>query len=937
VASLRTPSAPAVPLAIDLPGLSGQPAFARDGRSIYVVQFFADTNHDGVIDASDHGVLFRVPLSMNAGTPAAGVPEQLTDTSWNCEYPAPTSDRLIATCSQDESLDVYAMPLDGEVPAEWTSEQLALAIEDAPTRVEQEILASRHLALETATSARRVAMLSLAMIHLDLEQYKAAEFYAERVNALKDRETGGVSHPLLALVDQRRSVRNRERGRLIGQFGALARKRLEDLQLKPSASAMAVAFARVVRSEIADSVGDRTRARSELEAVAVDRMTPPAIVEAYYQRADAFYRAGDDPADRDALTAVGRRLSEDEGLSLDERLRYARAAVRTMIRGLAYDDATARLARERGAAAEGSEIAFALDLARAVLAIREAHTTPEIREGLRVLYAAQTRPGRRTALVNDAVERAARLDADGLLEAVAQHHIEAVAKGTRERAGAERLYRRVMTGRAYRRVGQQRYQEALEIFDGIVTQTGSYEAVVGSVDMRLKLQEPPATIQAVYAKAGTPPALARFASAYVLARQLPKLEGEAFDKADADGLAQLHASWSELKDVRIAQALDGALLHERYLRTGDLADAEKANLHYLVALELVGKNARFRAMILGQLGLLQTEVGNFRIALGYLVDRDKLPYADNAEGLAVLLAKARCLLHVNRNAEAAAAGEAAIAMSQRTATQSPYRALALDRAAVSALAAGHFARALELYDVEVPYIDATSDRFAERNRFVVHLSRAAAAIGVGQAARALDDLEQVDRVLADSGKTENLKWPHESLEHAVRSYRLITLGLRAKAYGALGRFDDEAKALEARHAILDVRFEQSRRPEFEREEMLVEAELAANANQRRNAADARVWIGKALAHADDLRAQAHGDLDKDQLEVLRLASELSVAERAPLAADLAQRLRAAADTVNAKHDADLASYERWFEIYLPLVGSGAPAPFSALAGAPARE
>src|SRR6201999_2883259 len=113
---------------------------------------------------------------------------------------------------------------------------------------------------------------------------------------------------------------------------------------------------------------------------------------------------------------------------------------------------------------------------------------------------------------------------------------------------------------------------------------------------------------------------------------------------------------------------------------------------------------------------LQTEVGNFRIALGYLLDRDKLPYADNAEGLAVLLAKARCLLHVNRNAEAAAAGEDAIAMSQRTAAQAPYRALALDRAAVAALAAGHFARALELYDVEIPFIDASADRFAERNR-----------------------------------------------------------------------------------------------------------------------------------------------------------------------------------------------------------------------------
>ena len=53
-----------------------------------------------------------------AETPVAGPPEQLTETSWNCEYPAPFADRLIATCSQDGSLDVYSLPLDGEVPAE---------------------------------------------------------------------------------------------------------------------------------------------------------------------------------------------------------------------------------------------------------------------------------------------------------------------------------------------------------------------------------------------------------------------------------------------------------------------------------------------------------------------------------------------------------------------------------------------------------------------------------------------------------------------------------------------------------------------------------------------------------------------------------------------------------------------------------------------------
>ena len=99
----------------------GEPVFARDGRSLYVVQFFSDSNHDGVIDASDHGVLFRVPISLSGDAPTVGAPEQLTDTSWDCQYPAPAADRLIATCSHDTDLDVYALPLDGEVPTDWSA------------------------------------------------------------------------------------------------------------------------------------------------------------------------------------------------------------------------------------------------------------------------------------------------------------------------------------------------------------------------------------------------------------------------------------------------------------------------------------------------------------------------------------------------------------------------------------------------------------------------------------------------------------------------------------------------------------------------------------------------------------------------------------------------------------------------------------------------
>jgi cellulose synthase operon protein C len=916
-----TSAATALPsrIVLQIPGQTGQPVFSKDGRSLYVVQFFADTNHDGTVDASDHGVLFRVPISFAAGTPVAGPPEQLTETSWNCEYPAPFVDRLIATCSQEASLDVYSLPLDGEVPAEWTMSMLENAIDDADTRVEEQILTSRRLARETTPSGRRLAMLALAMVHLEREEFRASEYYAEQVDTLRDEATAGISLPLRMLVDQRRAERRREQGRLTEGFRREAQERIAKLRLDAIESPMAEDLTHLARSEIFDSLGDKATARKELEAVTVDETTPPPIVEAYYQRADAFYRQLDD---REALVAVCRSLSGDRGLRPDEQLRYARAAVRAMVRGLPYAEADARLARERAGARVGEpELLFAIDLARDVLAIRDSHAPQAVGEALLALYAAQTRPGRRRALIVEGVQRADDVDADDVLDALVQRDIQDVKRGTHERGEAEDVYERLILARAYERAGAKRYLDARDDFDAVAEQTGSLEAVVGAIDMRLKMGESPPAIEAQYDKRGTPPERAHLAKAYLIARQLPHLEGEPHAKAAAAALAALDASWSELKDERMGQALFGSLLHEEYLETGDLGTAERSNVHYLIALELVGDNARLRAMILGELGLLHTDVGNYRIALGYLLARDKLPYTDNAEGLDVLLSKAQALLHVGREVDAAAAGDAALAMIARNPELAPYRLLALDWAAVDHLAAGDFARALALYDREIPLLDASIAASFERNRVVARIARAAAAVGARQPARALADLDYVEKRLGEARAVATLQWPHATADQVAGAYRLIVSGLRANASRALGRLQAEADAIGARRAILEQRLGETNRAETEREQMLAEAQLALNASQRHDAATAGGWLARALARADDLRKRANGVSDKEQLDVLWLAAQLTVSMGATLVADLPKRIDAASAEMAARREPSLRSYARWLEAYGPLVSS----------------
>ncbi|NEJ54570.1 hypothetical protein GR213_35450, partial [Rhizobium leguminosarum] len=135
-------------------------------------------------------------------------------------------------------------------------------------------------------------------------------------------------------------------------------------------------------------------------------------------------------------------------------------------------------------------------------------------------------------------------------------------------------------------------------------------------------------------------------------------------------------------------------------------------------------------------------VGNHHIALGYLDERDKLPYADSAAGLSVALARARALLHVNREAEAAQSAEKALAMVEAAPKLARFIPLVMDRAALYNLAAGRFDQALALYDRALPGIEASPrDEQGLRNRLVMRLARCAAALGADKPQRTLEDLD----------------------------------------------------------------------------------------------------------------------------------------------------------------------------------------------------
>jgi hypothetical protein len=914
---LDDPAAPPIPIAMELPGLTGQPAFSHDGRHLYFVQFFSDSNRDGVIDARDHGVLFRVPFPADApGRVAVAAPEQLTDTSWNCQYPAPARDRLVATCSRDRDLDVYELPLDGEIPEEWDAARLSEEIELSTDRT-QEVLLQRHrLAREQDVRQRRLLTVRLVRLHLDLGEFHAAEFYARSLRGQHDSTTRGLGQALRLLVEHRRAAHERERGRMTEAFGEGARRRLELLRPDATDSPPAVVLDHVVRSEIADDLGDKGLARAELEAAAIGDDTPRSVLELYHERADALYRELDDPA---ALAAVCRRLAAIQAFEPEERLQYARAAVRAMTRGLPFAEADSALAQAKASTPEDSELRFALDLGRAVLTLRSEPVPREVRQAVVALYRAQTLPHRRRAVLLETVDRAAQIGADLMIEALARASLEGARPGTPERRAAERLFRRAFTGRGYRHLAAGRLVKAREDFEAVAQQTASLESVVSALDVRIVSGERPEAILTELARAGsdqeTP--TARFVKAYLLARQLPALEGEAHALAVAEARAALHASRAELGSKRVVRELQGALKHEEYLATGDLAAAERANAHYLVALELVRTNVRLRALVLGQLGLLHERVGNHRIALRYLLARERLPIPADEAGLAIRLAKSRALLHVGREAEAADAAERALATVDGAPALARYHVLALDRAALYSLAAARFDRALALYDAELPLLSGQGPG-TTRNLVVARLAHGAAALGAGQPGRSLEDLAEAERAFADPAVAAALRWPQTRPDETLRAYRLIASGLRANASRALGHLDDARRALEERRALYLVRLGDRDRDEDVQALALVEARLADVAAESRDLDGAGAWLREGLGHADALVARTHAPVDPGQLDVLLFAAQLRVLGRAPIPFDLAARLAEANERITRQRDPAFRTYQRWFEIYEAL-------------------
>jgi len=900
---------------LDLPGATGQPAFSSDGKWLYFTQYLNDTDQSGVLDGDDHGVIFRAPFGADPTELGRLAPEQLTTAGSNCQYPAPSRDRLIMTCSRSGSLDIFSLPLDGIVPESWSRERIREEYQASRDDWERLLLIHRVARSEQDPARRARLLLASIHLHLQLDEYESAMFHARVLGSVPAPELAALQPVLELVIAERRSFLAFNRGQTGPGFLDDSRRRVEILlAARPGEPPAALALRHLAASELYDVVGDKPAALHELELATVDEKTPAFVVLLRAQRAEALLRELDRPADFVKALAP---LVDHPLLPSEEKLRLGAVFARAVVRGLPVAEAEKALQRELAAAPAGSARAFGLSLEACLPSIHP-KTLAAGRACMNALYDRHPTLPERRVLVTEVLRTAESSDADDLEYELVRRWVKDVPQDSAERRHAERLFRILVEDQAYAALIAGRFAEAAAAFEEVTRHAESLEAHAGYIEASLAagVTDLEQRYAARYPAPDAP--MRRLAHAYLEVRKLPDLDGAAFDRADAAATRDLAALEGPFGQRSEYQALKGVILHNRWLEHGDRAAAEEANTHYLLALDLANDNARYVAMIQEQLGLLHAQVGNHRIAIGHFEDREALPFADPLVAVGHHLVEARSFQHVDRFADAARESEEALVIVDKTPSLARFVPLALDRTALYQLSAGNPKRALQLYDRAL----ALDGERHDRNHVVLLLAHAAAALNAQDPARALADLDRVDAAFADPALTRTLVWPHTQPEEVRRSYDLLRLGLRGQAERATGKLDAAFSTLQTRETLLAARAKQRGLDDDLLALSLSEAQLADVARLRGALDDAGRFASQSLRNADAYAKRTATPLADAQLSAIQFAAELLLVAKVPRSAftvDVPGRLVGAYERLCKTGNLERRSIRRRFSVYLTLL------------------
>lgn len=873
----------------DLPGASGFPSFSPDGRWIYFTQYLNDTTFDGVIDGSDNGVLFRTSFDGLQETPAAtGIPTQLTSARLNCQYPMPAADRLVMTCSRDGTLDIYTLPLEGQVPGAWNSARIDEEIRSARDVWDRILLYGRAVTAEADPAMRLQVLRRISRRHAELREYESARFYATAVQRSAAAGTFEAEWAAITLeMTAHREAENRLiRGQQSEAFLASERDRLARLNAMTPRSPDAVALRALAVTEVLGNVGDKGAARSALSGFDVGRVADRLVLlEAGRIAADLFDLLGE----RDALLSLYAALSCNPAIDPVDRFHFADRYVDVLGRGQSRAERGRRIADALPRAPVGSELAFRLEL-ETRLADLGTKDPEEVRKGIFEMYRGTTDPDRRKALVLVTAQRAAAADQEFVLYEFSNSWVSWLKRESSERRYAEALYRSVVVERAYAKLAAGNLPDARGNFWGATLQTDDLESHAAFIEAAIA--EGRATVRQDYEKRfkdRPDDPVWSFAQAYFLARDLPaEQDAAAFASAADQALAHLDRTDAGMPNAWPASLLRGFVEHQRWLRTGSADAAANALNRYLLAIDLGRDNPRALATLHFQAARLQAGIGNDAAALRHLAARERLPFASPEAELSFRMLRASCQFRLDRDRDADATADEALALVDGTDALARYRPLVLDRAALYALAAGNADKALELYAKLRPLVAASQAPEAGVNRLKLEVAEGSAALAAGKADVALKDFAAA-RALLTSMPEGLAPEPARSADVApeprvfARSdYLALLPALEAHALRMQDKFSEAAAAMHARRDALQARLKRLDLDEDLLDLASANYHLAEYAWRAKDADEAARSVDAGLKAAARFSERTGTPVTEEGLRLLQAGAELHLYGGIPL-------------------------------------------------------
>jgi cellulose synthase operon protein C len=912
-----------------LPGTSSFPAFAPDGSHLYFTQYLNDSNFDGVIDAKDNGVLFRVPFEEGGRDPIrAEAVQQLTSGRTNCQYPAPSADRLLATCVRAGHLQIYALPLDGAIPRAWSRARIEGEIAVSRDPWEQLLLLRQMLSIEQDATRRADLHLRMLMHHLAMREYESADDHLDRLALIAEqpsdlsptrrRAIAGRVAAQREIIAHRRAEHRLGHAKLSRAFVDTEHARLQRLEaLYESSDDSTRRLVQIARSEIELVLGDKAAALEIFDAIDITDETDKSVLQAWAHQAEALFR---DLGDRARWLSIHETLADHPALSERERLHQALAFVNVLRRGRAPSKEQPLVEAARASTANGSALALMLDLEATLLRVPTIGEQAAQEELQRLWDSAPTFE-RHRAVAMTTIERAARHEWGRLLHVFGERWLADVPAGHPERKYAEALYAEVMLERAYVERRHGRIASARELFVRIIQSTGSLEAYVGYIEAALdEGRDADALRDEMRSRLSTDDSIRSFTQAYIVARGLSTVDDPRRHAAEIERARALLRPVAEaLPRSPEVHHLYAYLAHRHFHRSGDKEAGMAAHTRYHLALDLAPDDPRRRANLLAELGLLQAALGNHHIALRHFSERERLPFADPRSELSFRLSRARSLFHTSAYPEAKTEVTAAMQLVEREPTLGRFLPLVLDKAALYHYAAGDHDAAVKLY---TELVASTPDQSLAM-RMKARLALGASALAAGDIDLARTSLLTAGAMLDASEKFRSSKRTRDSGSHFERDdYRTLAAGLLAATHRAAGDLPAATTALLQRREL-----HRSRRLERQRDGDLLELarishQLAELAYRRGDTDAARRHIDEGIAAADTWRSRTDTEIDEVTLALVRAAAELHLYGGTPSSAfsfDVHTRLHDTYEVITKRPNPRWADERFLFSVYLTMI------------------